>query len=261
MNIYLYELKANRKFAITWIITMICIVFFLALFFPSFANDVDDFAKIMSNLPASIQSALGMNPKTIGTILGYYAFVLTILTICGAMEAMLLGLSILSKEIRAKTADFLLSKPVSRNQIVASKLLACLTIIVVSNLIYLLTFYPILLMYTNASFPYETYALLTLTVFFIQIMFFTIGALISVIVSKVKAILPLSLGIVFGIYLLSTFSDEKLRALLPFKYFNIPEILQKSSYEFKYVWLALGIAAISVILTFVIYKKKDIQAV
>lgn len=261
MNIYLHELKETRKFALTWIIVIVGVLMFLSMFFPTFAKDIKDFSNIMSNLPASIQSALGMNPKTIGTILGYYAFILTILMICSAMEAMILGLSILSKEIRAKTADFLLSKPVSRTQIVASKLLAGLTVIGVSNIIYFVVFYPILLAFSNVSFPFETYALLTFVLVFVQLIFFAMGSLISVIVSKIKGILPISMGVVFGFYFLSTFMDEKLRVILPFKYFNITDILRTSSYDIEYVLLSLLVVIVMIIATFIIYKNKDIEAV
>ena len=261
MNIYLYELKANRRFAITWLIAILSIVFIVTSFFPIFSKDMADFLNIINNLPENIRIAMGMNPETIGSILGYYAFILTFVYILGGIEAMILGLSILSKEIRQKTADFLLTKPVSRIKIVTSKMLACLTLIIVSNIICFIGFYLSLLLFANTHFDFQTYTLLTLTILFIQLIFFAVGTLLSVIMSKVKAALSISLGVVCGVYLLSTFTDEKLRAFMPFKYFDITQILLKASYELKYILISLIIVVVSITLTFIIYKKKDIQAV
>jgi ABC-2 type transport system permease protein len=261
MNIYLYELKAHRRFAITWIVTLLLLVFILCSFFPIFNKDMATFLDIIRNMPEGIRKSFGMNPDTIGSILGYYAFTLTFIYICSGIEAMILGLSILSKEIRERTADFLLSKPVSRESILASKVLSSLTLIIITNIICFIGFYFSLLMFTNTHFSFKTYALLTFTIFFIQIIFLCIGLLLSVIIPKVKAILSISLGTVCGVYLLSTFTDETLRVLMPFKYFDIAQILLKANYDIKYIIVSLLIVLISVYLTCVVYKRRDIDAV
>lgn len=261
MNIYLYELKANRKFAIAWLAAIIGIVLFLSAFYPMFYKDMNDFTKLINNLPSNVRLVLGMNTRTITTILGYYAFILTLLLIFASIEAMILGLSILSKEIRERTADFLLSKPVSRIKIVTSKILSSITLLVSSNIIYFISFYMILSAFSNKSFNIETYILLTLIVLFIQIIFFSLGIFLSVIMPKIKAILPISLGTAFGLYMLGIFSSENLRVLMPFKYFNITYILLKNSYELKYLYISMFIIIIFISLTYIIYKNKDIDAV
>lgn len=261
MNMYLHELRSNRRFALSWLITIICVTFFTISFYPIFHEEMSAFLDLINKLPEMIRNALGMHSDTIGSILGYYSFILTFIIIFGAIQAMILGLSILSKEVRQRTADFLLSKPVSRIRIVTAKLLSCLTILVGSNIIYFGVFYLMLLAFANTSFAFDTYALLTLILLMMQLIFFSLGLVLSVFMLKVKAILPISLGTVFGFYLLSTFLEDKFRFLLPFKYFKAADVLLKTSYELRYVILTLIIILVFTFITYIVYKKKDIDAV
>lgn len=262
MNVYLHELKANRKFALIWLIVILCISLLMISFYPTISKDIDFFVKMMDNYPKSIRDAFGMNLDIMGSVLGYYAsFPLTLLLICGSMEAMIIGVSILSKETRDKTADFLFTKPLSRTKIITAKILAVVTLIVITNIIFLASAYIILLSFASVPFAFDIFVLLTLKIFLIQLLFFTIGMLISVILPKVKSPLPISMGVVFGFYALSTFGDVKMQLLMPFKYFDSIYILENAQYELKYIIATFLVIVISTALTYVIYKKKDIHSV
>jgi ABC-2 type transport system permease protein len=261
MNIYLHELKSYFKSSLGWLIAILSVVFIYALFYPTFSKDMDGFSKLISSLPEPVVNAFGFHSNTIGSILGYYTFMMTFVLILGSIQTMILGLSILSKEIREKTADFLLSKPVSRSKVINSKLLASLTILFVSNVIYFITFYLILLSFADNQFAFKTYTLLTLIIIIIQLIFFALGMFLSVIIPKIKSVLPISMGIVFGFYLLGTFIGDKMRVLLPFQYFKPADVLLKGNYESKYLIISMLVITISLILTYIIYKKKDIHAV
>jgi ABC-2 type transport system permease protein len=261
MNIYLHELRSTYKNALIWLVSIIVLTLFLTAFYPTFSKGMDDFVDVLNNLPEAMRIAFGLNPDTMGTILGYFAFMMTFVYICASIQAMIMGLSSLSKEIREKTADFLLSKPVSRSKVVTSKILSSLTIILASNIIYLIVFYLILLSFADKSFAFDTYLLLTLATLFLQLIFFALGTLLSVIIPKIKTALPMSLGIVFGIYLLSTFTGDKLEYFMPFKYFEVTEILLKNRYELKFMLITIIFIFVSICATYIIYKKKDIPAV
>ena len=106
-------------------------------FYPSFAKDAEEFTKIMEGYPEAIRNALGVNLGNFFTILGFYCFPLSFITLCGAIQAMNLGTSIVSKEVREKTADFLLTKPVTRTTVLTAKLLAAFVSLVITNIVYL----------------------------------------------------------------------------------------------------------------------------
>ncbi len=261
MNIYLHELKATYKNALIWLLSIIGLTLFLTAFYPTFSKEMDDFTAILNNLPEAMRIAFGLNPDTMSTILGYFAFMMTFVYICASIQAMIMGLSNLSREIRERTADFLLTKPITRIKVVTSKILPSLTLITLSNIIYLIVFYLILLSFADKAFAFDTYLLLALATFFLQLIFFALGTILSVIIPKIKTALPISLGIVFGIYLLSTFTGDKLKYFMPFKYFEVTEILLKNQYELKYMIITIAFICVSMGATYIIYKKKDIPAV
>jgi ABC-2 type transport system permease protein len=262
MNIYLHELKANRKFALTWLIILLSVAALMIFMYISIGKDIDVFKKILSNYPPSLRNAFGINIDLLGSALGYYSsFVLTIVVVSSAIESMILGLSILSKEIREKTADFLYSKPITRNQIITSKILASITLLVSSNIIYVIGLFFVLLSVSTVAFDLGTFMLLAFIPLFVQLIFFSLGIFVSAAMSKIKAVLPISMGIVFGFYMLNTFADEKLRIINPFKYFDAKYILNNSKYEFEYIILTFSIITILTALTYIIYRKKDIHSV
>ncbi|MDD2377092.1 MAG: ABC transporter permease subunit [Clostridia bacterium] len=262
MNVYLHELKANRKFAITWLLIMLSFVGIMVFMYIGISKDIDIFKKILSNYPENLRKAFGINVDLIGSALGYYSsFILMITLLCSSMQAMILGVSILSKEIREKTADFLYSKPISRSQIITSKLLASFTLLIASNIIFVVCLFFVLSSVSSVSFDLGIFILIALIPLFIQFIFFSLGIFISAIMSKIKAVLPISMGTVFGIYILSSFAGEELRVLLPFKYFDTKYILNNSKYELNYVILTFVIITILTALTYIIYKKKDIHSV
>jgi ABC-2 type transport system permease protein len=262
MNMYWYELKANLKLSLIWLIAILGIVFLISSMYPIFSKDIDAFFQIISNLPDAVKTAMGINADNLSSILGYYSsFALNIILLCGSLEAMILGISILSKEIRERTADFLFAKPVSRLNIMASKILSSLTLILISNILFFICSYVFLAIFSNTTVPLSSFTLLTLVLLFLQLIFFTLGIFVSVILPKVKAVLPISMGVVFGVYMLSAFSPENLRLLLPFKYFDLSYILLNSKYETKYLIATFLIIILLTLVTSIIYKKKDIHTV
>ena len=66
--------------------------------------------------------------------------------------------------------------------------------------------------------------------FFVQLLFLAVGIFISVIVSKIKSVLTVSLATVFAFYFLGMFSgttgEEAKRYLSPFKYFDTAYIIE-----------------------------------
>ena len=68
------------------------------------------------------------------TFLGFFANIFPFITLIGAIQAAIMGISILSKEPIAKTTDFLLSKPKSRTVIYWQKVTAYATLLLLTEL-------------------------------------------------------------------------------------------------------------------------------
>ncbi|MDZ5471099.1 ABC transporter permease subunit (plasmid) [Bacillus sp. 31A1R] len=265
MNMYLHELKAYRKSTFIWTSSILVLVVLLFSMFPSFAREADEVKKLLEGFPEALRKAVGLEVESITSLLGFYSYVFFYITLCGAIQAMNLGTSIVSKEVREKTADFLLTKPVTRTQIITSKLLAAFTSLVITNIAFLIVAITMASYDKTESFSLSQFILISITLFFIQIMFMSLGVFLSVVLRKVKAVLPISLGTVFAFFFIGMFGattgDEKVRYMTPFKYFEPSYIIKNSTYEWSYIFIGLGFVLLAIGLSYYIYGKKDIQAV
>ncbi|MFT8871863.1 MAG: ABC transporter permease subunit [Sporolactobacillus sp.] len=266
MTIYWHELKSLRKSTVIWTLVLVGIAALYLSIYPSMASEATDFRKLLAGYPPAIRAMLGIDLDQMTSLLGFYAFIFSFVVLCGAIQAMHVGASILSKEQRARTADFLLAKPVSRGQIATAKLLAALTTVVLTDAVYAVLAYLLAHAVEKADFSSRLFVLITLSLLFVQIIFLTLGAALSVIFYRLKNVLPLSLGVVFAFYiagalLASGRHAEVARYLSPFQYFRANDILRQSGYEWQYVLAGTLIVGAGTVLTYWLYIYRDAQAV
>jgi len=265
MNMFLHELKAYRRSSIIWTIALVALVVLFLSMFPSFSREAEEFKKLLEGYPEALRKALGLSVENIGSILGFYSYVFLYISLVGAIQAMNLGTSIVSKEVRDKTADFLLTKPVSRAKIMTSKLSAAVASLVITNVVYLAAATMMASLVETKEYSTRVFLLLSLTLFFLQLIFLALGIIVSVVVPKIKSVLPISLGTVFAFFIIgalaSTTGDNALRYISPFKYFDFAYIVQNSSYETSFMMVGIGFIAIAIAASYFIYAKRDIHAV
>lgn len=265
MNMFLHELRAYRKSTIIWTCSLVALIILMLSMFPSFSKDVTEFKKLIEGYPEVVRKAIGLSIDNFTTLLGFYSFVFVYVLLCGSIQAMNLGTSIISKEVREKTADFLLTKPVTRIQIITSKLLAVITSLVITNVIYLVAASIMVSSLKTKAFNFKLFFMISITVFFTQLMFMSLGIIVSVVVSKIKNVLPISLGTVFGFFIISMISSttggSALRYITPFKYFDTAYIIKNSSYETTFIIIELVFIITTTFISYLIYSKKDIHAV
>lgn len=264
MNIYRYELKSLWKSTLIWICCLLGLAALFLSIYPSMAEDAEGFRKIISNYPESVRAMLGINLDYITSILGFYSMIFSFIVLAGAIQAMNLGLSMLTKETRERTSDFLLVKPITRSTIVTAKLCAALTLILVTNI----AFCSVSALIANSvkidDFDGKRFLLINLTLFFLQLIFLAFGMMISVFFGKLKAVLPVSLGLVIGIYLVGALftvdKEDAVRFLSPFRYFDITYIIDHATYEGIFVVTGAAIVVVSIITGYLVYIRKDIHA-
>jgi len=263
MNIFLFELKAYRKTNIIWTLSIIAGMSFFMSLFPTFARDAAEMNRMLQAYPESVRKALGLTVD-LATMLGYYSYVMLFVMLSGSIQAMNLGLSIISKETRHKTADFLLTKPVKRNRVLASKIAAAATSMALTGICYMAAAYFTALFVKVGPFDTRIFFLLSLTLFFMQMIFLSLGFLVAV-VFRIKSVLSISLGTVFGFFIInmlgSIVGEKTLRYITPFKYFDFIFIIKNGSYELNFVLLGALVTAAAFSLSFIIYSRKDINTV
>ncbi|MDD2371113.1 MAG: ABC transporter permease subunit [Firmicutes bacterium] len=265
MNIYIQELKINFKSSVFYLLGMIILAAFYLTFFPAFTKDASAFLKLLEGFPQVFQNAFGIDLKNILSIMGFYAFILFYVTLIASIQGMNLGVSILSKEEREKTADFLMTKPASRRKILLSKLGASVSIVLVSNLLFYLVSYISTIIIVKDSFSFKIFTLLHLSVFLVEMVFLAIGFFVGVFLKRVKSTISITMAVVFSFFAIGAFavnsSSDKMRYLTPFKYFDTSYIQKNSSLELSYLIVSIVVILVCLVGSYIIYVNKDIDSV
>jgi ABC-2 type transport system permease protein len=264
MNIYKHEIRSYWKNTLIWIASLCAGTLFLFSMFPAFANNAGAIGDVLKNYPPVIQKAFGLSIDQISNIPGFYSFIITFLSLCGAVQAMNLGISVVAKETTGKTADFLLTKPVTRKSIISAKLLSVLTCIAATSAIFIGVAVALAMAVKTKDFDYTPFMLMSLSFFFIQVIFAALGFVTAVMIPKIRSVLPVSLSVVFGFFIIGTVAAtlnlNEAYYLSPFKYFDTTEILKNSAYKPSFVIVGAVVVAVSVLVSYVLYSKKDIHA-
>jgi len=266
LNVLRRELRAGRKSFLGWTIPSALLLLLGMSAFPTISQGTIDINAMMKNLPTGLKAAFGLGALDMKTGVGYFALRSYLMTaLIGGIYAALLGATILAKEQGDRTAEFLLTKPISRAQVVGQKAAAVVLYVLLYNAAAVVTallsfwiFVPSDGYAVGDLFPlFVGQALITLT-------FGALGFLISTALRKTRGAIPLALGGVLGAFLLSTLSAVSeslrwLRWLSPFKYEDAVDIVLSGLPAWRSLAL-LGVAAASIALAFPLYQRKDIHA-
>ena len=228
MNIYKHELRQNLLFTIIWSLVITGMGSIVLLFYPVIQTDIDAYIKVLNNFPPAFKAAVGIFTDLFSTPLGFYSFGFTMSLLFAGIQSLILGVSIVSKEVRDQTADFLMTKPVKRVNILNSKILASLTLLLATWLFFSVCMFIILHLVTSKDIDIKVFLMLCAAMLYIQIVLFSIGLLVSVVAKRIRAVLPVALGIGLFLYAMSAFAvtseSDKLRYFTPYEYMK-PEYI------------------------------------
>ncbi len=132
MNVFRREMKAHRKSLIIWCVSMIFLIASgSAGKYAGFSSTGESMNDLMQAMPQSLQAITGMGSFDLSQATGFYGVLFIYMALLAAIHAVLLGSTIISKEERDKTAEFLFVKPISRRKVVRIKLLAAVVNVLV----------------------------------------------------------------------------------------------------------------------------------
>ena len=265
-NIYRHEFRTRLKSVIIWSLSLTILSSFFFAMFPIFADEAALMNEFLARYPQELRAAFGMDRMDLSTVMGFYAFTFMFVQLCLAIQAGNYGFGLVSIEESELTADFLLSKPVSRTQVMTSKLLAALTSLTITNLVVWVTSFVAIAIFRGER-EYETSTLLLLlaSIVIFQLFFLSVGLVISLLVKRVRSVTPYGLGLGFGAYVLSAFSgiwgDVTLELITPFKHLDAPYIVQNGAYNTPLVLLNVAVTLVSLAVSYWLYTRRDIPAV
>jgi ABC-2 type transport system permease protein len=265
-NIFQFEFKTHLRSTITWSLAMMAVALLYLSLFPSFSKEAALLNQTLSNFPPEFLAAFGMTDIDFSQITGFYTFVYLFVQILLAIQAANYGFALVSIEERELTADFLLTKPVTRAQIMTSKLLAVLINLALTQAVVWVSTFAFVAAFKGDS-TYDpallTRMLLGLIIF--QLFFLSVGLMISLVVRRVRSITPYSMGLAFGMYVLGAFSDmlgeSALETITPFKHFDANYIVKHGYFDMSLVMVSVVVIVIAVVVSYWLYIHRDIPSV
>lgn len=265
-NIYTHEVRLKLRSVLIWSLSIAALLFFFFSIFQSFADQAELTKQLMAKFPQELKDAFGLNRMDMSTLLGFFSLVYVFIQLCVAIQAGNFGFGLVSIEESELTADFLLTRPVSRVRILTSKLLAALTALVLTDIVISLTA-VVAIEANKGNHTYEgsTLALLLVGLLLFQLFFLTVGLVISLLVKRIHNVTPFSLGLAFAAYVLNAFSgifgDVKLEYITPFKHFDPTYIVQHTAFDTRLVLITVIVSIVAVAVSYLLYTRRDIHAV
>ncbi len=264
MNMILRELRANRKSLIIWSISMTLLILVGMVKYSAIEATGQSANELFNQLPEAMKSILGTNGLDLTSIGGYYAIFFLYFMLLAGVHSILLGAVIISKEERDKTADFLFVKPVPRNKIITSKLIATLIQLIVFNLVTLIASIVIVAKYNKGESINQQIVQLMIALFILQLVFASIGLAISALVQNTKKATSLATVFLLSTFMLSVAIDlyDKiafLKYITPFKYVNAADIMGGGAFELPFMFFSALIIIGGITITYHYFKKRDLH--
>ncbi|MCI6731643.1 MAG: ABC transporter permease [Lachnospiraceae bacterium] len=244
-----------------WTVSIGFLLAICIFLFPEMKGQMDNVSDVFSSM-GSFTAAFGMDQLNFGTLIGFYAVECgNILGLGGAFYAALSAAGMLSKEEKEKTAEFLLTHPVSRKRVLTEKLIALLIQITAINLIfYALSVGSIAAI--GEEIPWKEISLLHLAYYLLQLELAGICFGISAFLRKGSA--GAGLGIAAMMYFLNLIANiadvaSFLKYITPFGYCEGADIISNGSLDITLVAIGAVIGIGGIIIAYLKYTKKDIH--
>jgi ABC-2 type transport system permease protein len=264
VNVFLRELRAYRRSTITWAVSLSAIVVVFMGLYPAFTEDVALTRQVLEQFPEVVMTALNISLANFFTIYGFFGYLLGFAILAGSIQAMNLGTGIIAKEVSGKTADFLLSKPITRTRVVSAKLAAALVMLLITNVIFSAVAYASALAMAEDPFSARTFLLMSSTLLLVQLFFLALGALFAVTLPKIKSVVTVTLPTVFTFYIIAMLGDvlanDEVRFITPFKFYETDYIIKNASLDSTSLLIELAFVVVAIGLSYAIYNKKDVRS-
>jgi ABC-2 type transport system permease protein len=264
-NLFLKEMRRNALSLIVWMIVITLFISVTMAVFPVFVKNQSKIAGMMSIIPSELLQFKGIsNFNDYLSVLGFYAMNNIIyMMVLGSIYAIVLSSGILLKEEYNKTAEYLLTRPLTRNEIFISKLSVLTLNVFLLNLVTAFAGFITLELFKDGPFSIRAFLILSLYTLLLNILFGAIGLFLSTLVKRAKPITTFSIGLVLILYFIFTLSKitesiSKIGYLSPFRYVNTDAINPNYTIDLWHLLYFIGISVFLTGLSYRLYIRKDI---
>lgn len=268
-SIIIKELKLSKKGLIIWgIVTLVTILYGLAEY-PMVSQYTDSIMDSMNSMPRIVVIMFGMEGLSMDTSLDYHLIMFYWICLIVFVHAVYIGVTILSRDQRDRTFEFIYSKPYKRNEIITAKILVgVINIIVLAFVSWIGSIATIMFIDGTFAGVIEgklVIVLITKTIIgmlLTQVVFFSIGLLLAAALNTHNSALKSGFLFVFVTYVIGIVIEyvgkiNYLNFLSPFRYFTGTEVVN-NGINIVYVLISTMITAVSVYFTYSLYNRKDL---
>ena len=255
MTLMLFEMKRSRVSLAIWTAAIALLLVICLVIFPDMKSQVNELNAAFSSM-GSFTEAFGMDRLNFGELMGFY----DILGIGGAFFAAYIGVTSLAGEEKNRTAEYLLTHPVSRSRIVSEKLLCIFCQILILNSVSILTSL-IAVRAIGENLEMKEFFLLHAAYLLLQ-------AEIAAVCFAISAALRRSgigagLGLAAILYFLNIIANitedaEWLKYITPFGYAEAADIITNAEIDLLSAFIGCFVTAAAISAAFIIYNRKDI---
>ena len=261
MTIYKQEIKSQKLSIAIWSLSIGLLIAACVLMYPDMESQMEGVNDMFSSM-GNFTEAFGMDQLNFGTLLGFYAVEGgNILGIGGAFFAAITAIVALMKEEKERTAEFLMTHPVSRVRVITEKLISVFAIILVLNVIvFACSACSVLVIKEEVNWT----PILLLHLAYMLMQFEIAGICFGISAFLRKSGLGIGIGIACLMYFLNIIANISedarfLKYVTPFGYTEGSDIINDAAIKIEYVIPGMIIMVIGIIAAYIKYTKKDIQ--
>lgn len=262
MNIWRFELRQSIVSSLLWTMVVTGLAVLFMAIYPTYQTGADEFLRVLQAYPQELLLAFNINPETIFSYLGFYAFVLPFVFIAGGIYATNLGMSVMGREKSAQTSEFLLVKPISRKQVWWQKLVAIHTLLLGHTLVFVVAIVSLTAYFDQSQLLEPTFWLMSVALLILELLFSSLGMVLAVSLKKLTSISSLAVGVALSFYVIfllqALLENEELKYLTPFAYVDPQAIVETQSYDGVLISVALVLSGLCWLVSYLLYTKQDV---
>ncbi|MBW6464291.1 MAG: ABC transporter permease subunit [Dethiobacteria bacterium] len=260
--IVLKELKLGRRSLIVWLAITFITATLGALEYEMVSTNAELVTQGIDAMPRIVRVMFGIDGVSLTTALDYYLVMYFWYALIAYAHAVSVGSSLLSKEERDKTAEYLYTKPYSRGTIINVKLVVGIINVAAMALLIWLTSVFILVPLTNGREIMPEIAITTIGLFLTQLLFLTLGLLCSTLVRNSRKAVSTGFYLLLATYLIAVAIEylgtvDYLSFLTPFHYFNALVVVKQGISPLFLLLFAI-ISALSISFSHRLYNTRDL---
>lgn len=264
MQVFRFELKALGWFTLLWSFGLAALTALYISVYPSFSLEANQLQKVFESLPPALRSGMSLDPTLMVSFLGFFTNVVHFVILGAGIMASIMGFQVFSRERRARTTDFLLSKPILRQSVFVQKYLAGIVQLAITTLVFGVVAYTVAKLVHAGDVDMAVFGRIDATFGFVQLWFFTVASMLAIVLRPRRSPSGPGLVLAAGLFLVGMVGGmidaATVRWVSPFKYIDLAYVLQHRAFEVPYIWYGLLWVMVCFVVAGFVWTRRDIRA-